>query len=381
MNFELNDDQRMLKDSIERLVARDGGFEQRQQQMRCAEGFSRTLWARYAEIGLLALPYPSAHGGLDGTAVDTMLVFESLARSLPLAPLLPTMVIAAAALRSASERQRARWVPGIAAGEMMLAWAHGEAGSRGCLHDVGCAAQRDGEGWRLQGAKTLVPHGDCADRLLVSARLSGDRRDRDGIALFSVDASAPGIVRRPLRLHDGRRGADLVFDGVHVAADDMIGEPGCALPLIERIAQHAIAALAAEAVGLMTALLDTTVEYLKTRHQFGGPIARFQALQHRAAEMLIALEQARSMALYAALMVDDADDAERARAMSAVKVQIGQSARFIGQQAIQLHGGIGVTDEYVVGHWFKRLTVMESEFGDTDHHLAQFARSGGFITA
>ena len=372
MNSALDDDQRMLKDSVERLVARDGGFEQRRLHM--ADGWSRTLWARYAEIGLLALPYPSTHGGLNGTAVDTLLVFETLARALPLEPLLPTMVIGAAALREASEEQLARWVPPIAAGELTLAWAHGEAGSRYRLHDVSCRARRDGAGWRLDGDKPLVAHGDSADRLLVSARVSGERRDRDGIALFMLDANAPGITRRSLRLHDGRRAADIVLEGVHVPASDVIGEPGKARPLIERIAQHAIAALAAEAVGLMQALLDTTVDYLKTRQQFGGPIGRFQALQHRAAEMLIALEQARSMALYAALMLDEPEDAERAKALSAVKVQIGQSARFIGQQAIQLHGGIGVTDEYVVGHWFKRLTVMESEFGDTDHHLAEFSR-------
>jgi alkylation response protein AidB-like acyl-CoA dehydrogenase len=375
MNFAFDDDQRMLKDSVERLVARDGGFEQRRLHM--AEGWSRTLWARYAEVGLLALPYPSAHGGLDGTAVDTLLVFETLSRALPLEPLLPTMVLGAAALRAASEEQLARWVPAIAAGELTLAWAHAEAGSRYRLHDVSCVARREGEGWRLHGTKSLVAHGDSADRLLLTARVDGERCDREGIALFMLDARSPGIGRRPVRLHDGRRGADIVLDGVHVPSADSIGEPGRALPLIERIVQHAIAALAAEGVGLMQALLDTTVDYLKTRHQFGGPIGRFQALQHRAAEMLIALEQARSMALYAALMLDEPDDAERAKALSAVKVQIGQSARFIGQQAIQLHGGIGVTDEYVVGHWFKRLTVMESEFGDTDQHLAEFAGAGG----
>jgi alkylation response protein AidB-like acyl-CoA dehydrogenase len=380
MNFELDDDQRMLKDSLERLVTRDGGFERRRQWMLSDAGHDPTLWARYAELGLIALPYPAAHGGLGGTAVDTMLVFESLARSLPLGPLLPTMVIGAAALHAASHEQAARWVPAIASGATTLAWAHGEAGSRGGLHDVACSARRQAGGWRLAGAKPLVAHGDRADRLLVSARVAGDRRERDGIALFMVDGDAPGVARRPLRLHDGRRAADIVLSDVRVDDGDVVGEPGRAAPAIERVAHHAIAALAAEAVGLMSALLDTTTDYLKTRQQFGGPIARFQALQHRAADMLVALEQARSMALYAALMLDERDDAERSRALSAVKVQVGESARFVGQQAIQLHGGIGMTDEYVVGHWFKRLTVMESEFGDTDHHLAAFARSGGFVS-
>ena len=267
----------------------------------------------------------------------------------------------------------------MATGELTLAWAHREAQSRYRLHDVACSAQRVAGGWSLSGTKPLVLHGDSADRLLLSARSDGERRDADGVSLFMVDAAANGVMRRACHTHDGRRAADIVFDRVHVADADCIGDPGRAAPVIEGVAEAAIAALAAEAVGVMDSALAMTVEYLKTRQQFGGPIARFQALQHRAAEMLIALEQSRSMAMYAALMLSEPIAAERRKALSAVKVQIGQAARFVGQQAIQLHGGIGVTEEYAVGHCHKRLAMMEMEFGDSDHHLAEFARAGGFV--
>ena len=263
----------------------------------------------------------------------------------------------------------------------MLAFAHAERQSRYNLADVATTARRDGAVYVLDGVKTVVLHGDSADRLIVSARLGGGRTDREAIALFAVDAQAPGVTRRAYRTQDGLRAADVMLSGVRVAAHDLIGEPGSALPLIERVADFAIAALAAEAVGAMSAALDMTVEHLKLRNQFGGPIGRFQALQHRAAEMLIALEQARSMAMFAALMVNDPDTARRRKALSAVKVQIGNSGRFIGQQAIQLHGGMGVTHEYAVGHYFKRLTMIESQFGDTAFHLARFAQTGGFVAA
>lgn len=369
MNFTLSDDQRMLQDTVERLVARDYGFEQRNAYATESGGWSRKVWHRLAEIGLLALPFPVAHGGLGGGPVDMMLVMQSLGKALPLEPLLSTMVIGGAALRSASDAQLDRWVGEIASGELTLAWAHAEAQSRYRLHDVACRAQRVSGGWLLSGSKALVLHGDSADRLLLSARSAGERRDRDGLSLFMVDAAANGVVRHACRTHDGRRAADIVLDQAHVADADVIGEPGQALPIVEAIAEAAIAALAAEAVGVMDSALAMTVDYLKTRQQFGGPIARFQALQHRAAEMLIALEQSRSMAMYAALMLGEPDAAERGKALSAVKVQIGQAARFVGQQAIQLHGGIGMSNECIVGHCFKHLMVIDALHGNTATQL------------
>jgi len=361
MNFELDDDQRMLQDTVRRLVERDYRFEQRRAYAAEPEGFSRAGWARLAGIGLLGLACPQAHGGMGGGAVEVLLAMQALGRALPLEPLLPTMVLGAAALQEAGERQCARWVPAIAAGDLVLAWA-GE----------GVRARPVDEGWRLDGCSAAVLHGDSADALLVAARI-----DFGPAALFLVDARSRGIACESWATHDGRRAASIRFDAVQVGADAQLG----GAVLTERVRQAGIAALAAEAVGAMELALELTVEHLKTRVQFGAPLAKQQALQHRAAEMLVALEQSRSMAMYAALMLDEPDAAERAKALSAVKVQIGQAARFVGQQAVQLHGGIGVTDECAVGHVLKRLTVMEAEFGGSAQHLAAVARAGGFVAA
>ena len=382
MNFELSEEQTMLKDAVDRLVSKSYSFQQRQAYAGEANGWSRAMWAQYAELGLLALPFAPEHGGLGYGPVEMMLVMESLGRALVLEPFFSTIVMAGAALRAAaSPEQLAKWVPQIASGELLLAFAHAERQSRYNLVDVGCTATPDGHGYRLDGDKVLVLHGDCADKLIVSARLRSQRMERHGICLFMVDANAAGVSRHGYRTQDGLRAADINFDSVRVGAGDLIGEPGNALVAIERTADFAIAALCAEAVGAMAAAQDMTVAYLKTRSQFGSVIGNFQALQHRSAEMLVALEQARSMSMYAALMVDEHDFVERRKALSAVKVQIGKSARFVGQQAIQLHGGIGVTEEYAVGHYFKRLTMIEVQFGDTEHHLAKLAAAGGLIAA
>lgn len=382
MNFDLSDEQRLLRDSVDRLIAERYGFEQRRQYARAPQGWSRELWTAYAELGLLGLPFVEADGGFGGTPVETMILFEAFGRGLILEPYFATVILGGGALRcAASAAQRAALIPRIVDGSLLLALAHGERQARYDLSNVETQARRDGDGWLLNGAKSVVWHGDCADKLIVSARVAGAARDRDGIALFIVDAAADGVERAGYRTQDGRRAADIRLCDVRVDADAVLGEPGQGLAIIERVAQYAIAALAAEAVGAMQAALDITVGYLKTRSQFGVTLNTFQALQHRAAEMFIATEQARSIALYAALMADAEDAPERAKALAAAKVQIGKSGNFVGKQAIQLHGGIGVTEEYVVGHYFKRLTVLESQFGDTDFHLAALARAGGFIPA
>jgi len=382
MNFDLSDEQRLLQDSVNRLIAERYGFEQRNRYAREAEGWSRALWAAYAELGLLGLPFTEADGGFGGTPVETMILFEAFGRGLILEPYFATVVLGGGALRrAASAAQRAALIPAISDGSLLLALAHGERQARHDLSNVETKAQKTADGWVLNGAKSVVWFGDCADQLVVSARTAGTSRDRDGISLFIVDAAAGGVERAGYRTQDGRRAADIRLRDVRIGADALLGEAGRGFEVIEYVAQHAIAALAAEAVGAMQAALDITVGYLKTRSQFGVTLNTFQALQHRAAEMFIATEQARSMALYAALMADSDDATERANALAAAKVQIGKSANFVGKQAIQLHGGIGVTEEYVVGHYFKRLTVLESEFGDTDFHLAALARAGGFISA
>jgi alkylation response protein AidB-like acyl-CoA dehydrogenase len=242
---------------------------------------------------------------------------------------------------------------------------------------VALSARKTGEGFVLDGVKSVVPHGDQAELLFVSARTAGERYAREGISLFRVDAKAKGVTRRAYPLADGTPGAEIRLDNVVVPADALVGEAGKGLVLIERVTQEAIAALCAEAVGVMSAMGDMTVTYLKTRKQFGRPIGAFQALQHRAADMFIALEQARSMAVYATMMVGETDPAARAAAISAAKVTIGRNGRFIGEQAVQLHGGIGMTMEYRLGAYFKRMTAINLMFGDADHHLRKVAKAGG----
>src|SRR5262252_7063915 len=382
MDFALNDEQRLLRESIERLLAEHYDFEARKRYAQEPSGFSEELWRRYAELGLLALPFAESDGGIGAGPVETMIVMEALGRALALEPYFATVVLGGGFLRlGASAATRAALIPKIASGEVKLAFAHAERQARYDLGDIETSAREDGTSFVLDGAKSLVLSGDAADKLVVSARLSGGRRERDGIALFLVDAAADGVTRRGYPTVDGLRAAEVTLSRVRVASDAVIGEPGHAFALIERVVDGAIAALAAEAVGAMSAMHELTVDYLKTRKQFGVPIGNFQVLQHRAAEMLMALEQARSMALLATMMAQEPDPIERRRAIAAAKVQIGRPGRFVGQQAIQLHGGIGMTMEYKVGHYFKRVTTIDAMFGDADHHLAELARLGGLVTA
>jgi pimeloyl-CoA dehydrogenase small subunit len=380
MDFDLSEEQALLKASVERLMKDHAGFEQRKSHAAAPEGWSRALWRRFAELGVLGLPFAERHGGFGGGAVETMIVMEEIGRALVLEPYLATVALAGGCLRhGGSEAQLAALVSGIATGDMTLAFAHGEREARWDLSDVATRARRDGAGWVLEGEKSLVLHGDSADRFIVSARIAGERRERSGIALFLVDGKAQGLSRRPYPTQDGMRAAEISLASVRVGAADSLGEPGAALGIIERVVDEAIAALCAEAVGAMAALCDLTVEYLKTRRQFGVPIGSFQVLQHRAAEMLIALEQARSMALYATMMAAEDDAGERGKAVAAAKVQIGRSGRFVAQQATQLHGGIAMTMEYSAGHYMKRLTMIDLMFGDADHHLRALARTDGMF--
>jgi pimeloyl-CoA dehydrogenase small subunit len=382
MDFELSEEQRLLKDSVERLVTQRYDFEARKKYMAEADGWSRAMWKQYVDLGLAALPFAEEHGGIGGGPVETMIVMEAFGRALALEPFWATVVLGGSFLaRGASETARAEVLPKVAAGEALLAFAHIERQARYDLADVATTARKDGAGYVLDGAKSLSVHGDVADKLVVSARLSGDQRGKTGIGLFLVEAKASGVTRRGYPTMDGLRAAEVTLVNVKVGADAVIGEPGNAFPLIEQVTDVAIAALAAEAVGAMSAMHELTVDYLKQRKQFGVPIGNFQVLQHRAGEMLIALEQARSMAMLATMMAAEENAVERRKAISAAKVQIGRSGKFIGQQAIQLHGGIGMTMEYKVGHYFKRVTMIDTMFGDADHHLGVLARMGGIIGA
>lgn len=379
MDFDFTDEQSLLKDSVARWAAdRYGSLEQVEAARRKPLGFDGGAWSQLAELGLLGLPFSEEDGGFGGGPVETMILMEAFGRGLVLEPYLATVVIGGGFIRhGGSEAQQAALIPGIAAGNLTLAFAHTERQSRFDLNAVETTARRDGDGWVLSGEKGVVLHGDSAGKLFVSARIAGGPRDRGGIGLFLVDAGAAGLSRRGYPTQDGLRAAEVSLAGVRVAADAVFSED--ALPLIERVVGEAIAALSAEAVGAMAALHALTIDYLKTRKQFGVPIGSFQVLQHRGAEMFIALEQARSMAMLATMMAaaDDAD--ERRRAIAGAKIQIGRSARFIGQQAVQLHGGIGMTMEYAAGHYFKRLTMIDLMFGDADHHLERLAEAGGLI--
>jgi pimeloyl-CoA dehydrogenase small subunit len=380
MDFDFSDEQRLLKDSVDRLIADQYQFEQRKKYQGAPDGWSREVWQQYAELGLLGLPFQEAFGGFGGGAVETMILMEAFGRGLVLEPYFATVILGGGLLRQLSGvEQQQTLIPQIVQGKLKLAFAHVERQSRYDLADVATTARRDGGDWVLDGAKSVVLHGDCADRLLVTARVSGERRDRSGIGLFMVDPGAAGVSRRGYPTQDGLRAAEVTLSGARVPPRDVIGQAGEALPAIEHVVDEAIAALCAEAVGTMQAMHETTLEYLKTRQQFGRPIGQFQVLQHRSVDMLVALEQARSMALFAAVMAADEDAVERRRSIAAAKVQIGRSGRHVGQEAIQLHGGIGMTMEYKVGHYFKRMTMIDRMFGDADVHLETLARLGGLF--
>jgi pimeloyl-CoA dehydrogenase small subunit len=378
MDFDLSEEQRLLKESVERLIADRYTFEQRKSYGQSPEGWSRELWAQYAELGLLGLPFEERYGGSAGGPVETMIAMEAFGRALSLEPFFATVVLGGGFLRrGGSAQQCAALVPKIADGTLTLAFAHTERHSRYDLADIETKAVRDGAGWVLDGEKGVVLHGDSAAKLIVTARIGGGRRERDGVAAFIVDGKAAGVSRRGYPTQDGLHAAELSLTGVRVGPEGVLGEPGAALPLIERVVDEGIAALCAEAVGAMAVMHELTVEYLKTRRQFGRAVGSFQILQHRAVDMLIALEQARSMAMFGTMMSGEENAAERRDALSAAKVQIGRSGKLIGQQAIQLHGGIGMMMEYKVGHYFKRVTMIDTMFGDADYHLRELARRGG----
>ena len=374
MDFSLAEERRLLQDTLKRFLANEYAFDKRRARASSPEGFSRDTWKQLAELGLLGLTMPDADGGMGGDAFDTMIVMEAFGRSLVVEPYLSTVVLGAGILAQAgSESQRGEWLPAVAAGEKLLALAHGEAAARYEPGYVQARAQRAGKGWKLDGTKSVVLGAPGADALLVSARTSGEAGSPQGISLFLVDRKAPGVTLRSYVTQDAGRAADVTLAGVEVADGDLVGKVDEALPVIEAALDRANAALCAEGLGIIDALNEATLEYLKTRRQFGQPIGRFQALQHRMADMTIKAVEARSMAVVAAAAIAERDATERARRVSAAKALVAQSARFVGQQAVQLHGAIGVTDELVVSHWFKRLTMINATFGDAEYHLGRFS--------
>ncbi len=380
MDFDLSEEQRLLKDSVDGLLADSYDFDQRKKYAKEKGGWSKTVWNKLAEQGLLGLPFTEEDGGFGAGAVETALVMESLGRALLLEPYLATVVLGGGFLRhGASAEQKAAHIPSIIDGSKTLAFAQLEKNSRYDLADVTTTAKKKGAGWVIDGEKFVVLQGETADTLIVSARTKGGQRDRNGIGVFLVPANAKGVTVKGYPTQDGMRAADIRFESVEVGTDAAIGDPENGLPLIERVVDEARIAMCAEAVGAMDESLKSTVEYLKTRKQFGVAIGQFQTLQHRAADMFVALEQARSMSIFATMASDFEDAKERSKAVAAAKVQIGKSLKFVGQQSIQLHGGVGMTMELKIGHYFKRLTMIESTFGDTDYHLRRVSEAGNLV--
>jgi pimeloyl-CoA dehydrogenase small subunit len=380
MDFDLSEEQRLLKESVDGLLTDAYEFEQRKKYMKEKGGWSKAIWGKLAEQGLLGLPFAESDGGFGAGSVETMIVMEALGKALVLEPYLATVVIGGGFLRhGGSAAQKQAHIEGIIDGSKTLAFAQLEKNSRYDLGDVTTSAKKKGNGWVIDGEKFVVVNGENADTLVVTARTKGSQRDRSGVGVFLVPGNAKGIARKSYPTQDGLHAADITLTGVEVGADAAIGDPENALPLIERVVDEARTAVCAEAVGAMDESLKTTVEYLKTRKQFGVAIGSFQSLQHRAADMFVAVEQARSMSMFATMATDFDDPKERARAVAAAKVQIGKSGKFVGQQSIQLHGGIGMTQEAKIGHYFKRLSMIENTFGDTDYHLRRVTEAGGLV--
>lgn len=374
MNFEFSDEQQQLQETVDRYLTEQYTFEKFRSINASAAGWDKAVWRGLGELGVLSLNVPAEQGGLGFGALETLSVMGVCGKSLLLEPFLSSAVIATAVLRACAEDPAASdLMSRMASGAAIAVLAHYEPDSRFESQWVASRAVRSGDTYTLDGHKAVVMHAGAADTMLVSARVSGNPGDAQGLSLFRIPRDAKGLKLDVYPTIDGQRAADVYLRGVEVPGGNRLGAEGAALPMIEAALDIGLAALCAEAVGTMQALVDATVGYVQSRQQFGVPIGRFQVLQHRIADMLIHLEQARSMSYLAALRCMDANVAERRRALSAAKAVVGQSARFVGQQAVQLHGGMGMTDELIVSHWFKRLTAAELMFGDSDTHLQRYA--------
>jgi alkylation response protein AidB-like acyl-CoA dehydrogenase len=374
MNFDPTDEQRLLAESIDRFVERDYGFETRRQIVASEQGWSRQAWSALADLGVLGLSIPEALGGFGGGAIDQMSVMEAIGRALLVEPYLATLLGAQLVVRGGSDAQRERILPGIVQGTLRMAFAHGEADARYERSHVATRAVAQDDGYLLNGTKRIVLHGPCADWLVVSARVEEAVGARSSIGLFLVEPGAAGVVRHDLRTLDGLRASDIELRDVRVDRSARLAQGSDAAALIDTALDYATALVCMEAAGAIRYANDATLEYLKTRKQFGVPIGSFQALQHRMVDMAIHYEQARSMAALACATVDaETDPVRRAHVVSAAKVRVADACRHVAQEAVQLHGGMGMSDELKISHTFRRLTMIAQQFGDADYHLARFA--------
>lgn len=371
MNFEHTEDRRMLSDMLRRFVTEQYDFATRERNAQSSEGYSVQFWRRYAELGAIGALFTEADGGLGGAGFDISVVFEALGRGLVVEPFLDALMVGSAIAQAGTPAQREA-LDGLTAGAITAALAQAEPDSGYELERVTTRAERSGDGWVLNGTKAVVAAGEHADLFLVSARTSGADDDMDGISLFLVSAGTPGLTLRGYGLIDGGRAADLSLANVKLAPEALLGEAGAGHALLERAVGRGILALCAEAVGAMDCARDATLEYLRTRRQFGTPIGSFQALQHRMADVLLEIEQARSAVINAAAALDHPDRATRERALSAAKFTIGRIGTLVAEESIQLHGGIGMTWELPLAHYAKRLVMIDHQLGDEDHHLRRY---------
>jgi pimeloyl-CoA dehydrogenase small subunit len=374
MDFEYSEEQRLLADTLRRFLASHYSFEARGKIIASPAGYSQEVWAAFADMGLLGLPFSTAFGGFGGNAVDVMIVMEAIGEALVVEPYLATVGLGGQCVaRAGSPAQQQDILPALIRGQTTLALAHTEREARYNLQHVATRARRTADGWALDGEKCAVLHGASADVLVVSARTAGQDADPQGISLFLVGRGTPGVAVREYRTVDNLRVADLRFSGAVLPREALLGPEGEGLRLLEEVTDYATALLCAEAVGAIKYANEATLAYLKTRRQFGVPIGSFQALQHRMVDMFISYEQARSMACLACVKVDTATAAERRRVVSAAKIKIADACRHVSQEAVQLHGGMGMTEDLKISHTFRRLTMIAQTFGDADHHLERFA--------
>ena len=372
MDFNTTDEQTMLRDTVARYLADTYSFDARMKTVHGTAGWNPAVWKAFAEeLGILGAPFAEAHGGLGGGAVENMIVMEEIGRALVIEPYLPTVVIAGGALKAAGGPLADVVIPEIIAGNAIIAFAYAEPQGRYNLADLTTTAKTDGGGYLLNGHKSVVYSAQYATHLLVTARTGGSQREAAGVSLFLIPADAKGVSRRDYPTVDGSVASEVYFENVAVGADARLGGEGEALPLIEQIVDEATAAVCAEACGVTKVLHATTLDYAKQRKQFGKAIGEFQVIQHRLVDMFMEVEQAVSITLMATLKLDTA---ERAAAVSAAKSKVGKACKFVGQNAVQIHGGIGISNELAVGHYFKRSTMIESQFGSVDHHLRRYER-------
>ena len=378
MDLSLNDEQSLIQSSVERFILNDYTFEQRRKIVAEEPGYSQEHWTTFAELGWLAIPFSEEDGGLGGTAVESMVLLEQFGRGIVVEPFIPTVVLAAGAIRlGGSTEQRKRYIPDIIDGKLQGALAFAEPQGRYDLHDLTTTATAKGDGFVINGYKAVVLNAPAADFLVVSARTSGSQRDTDGVSLFVLDTRSAGVSRHDFTTVDAMRASEITFDNVEVGPDALLGEAGAGLAVLQQVIDEGTFAVCAEAVGCMEVLYKDTVEYSKMREQFGQRLGSFQALQHRMVDMFMAYEQSRSLLYMTAAHLENGYDEQAQKQITALKVQIGKAVKLVGQEAIQIHGGMGLTDELSISHYFKRVTVIENMFGNSRFHLKRFGALAG----